>query len=54
MYVLFDDAQAMNKSVAELLTGKPQPLSRMEFYLRQRWKMARARFEQQSRPAGMR
>lgn len=49
---MFQLAQDLGKTVAELLTGQPRPLSAMERYLWSRWKLARARLEQQQRRPG--
>lgn len=48
-YALFELAESLGKTVAELLTGKPQPLSQMEFYLWNRYRAAQQRLKEQSK-----
>lgn len=50
-YALFELAETLGKTVAELLTGAPMPLSNMEFYLWNRYRLARERIRQQQRGA---
>ena len=50
-YALFALAEQCHSTVAQVLTGRQGPLSQMEFYLWQRWQVARARLTQQGRKA---
>ncbi len=51
-YALFELAETLGKTVAELLTGEAQPLSNMELYLWNRYRFARERIRQQQRRPG--
>jgi hypothetical protein len=46
-YALFETAESLGKTVAELLTGQAGALSNMELYLWNRWRWARERLRQQ-------
>lgn len=46
-FSLFELAESLGKTVAELLTGEPQPLSQMEFYLWNRYRAAQERLRYQ-------
>lgn len=48
-YALFELAESLGKTVAELLTGESQPLSQMEFYLWNRYRAAQQRLKEQSK-----
>jgi hypothetical protein len=48
-FALFELAESLGKTVGELLTGGSQPLSNMELYLWNRYRVAQARIRQQQR-----
>jgi len=47
--MLFQTASDFGRPVRELLAGAPGPLMHMEWYLWARWRVARARLQQQAR-----
>ena len=49
-YLLFQNAEAMHRTVGELLTGRMAPLTNMEHFLWARYRLATARLHQQARP----
>jgi len=51
-FALFELAESLGKTVAELLTGGSQPLSNMELYLWNRYRFACERIRQQQRGPG--
>jgi hypothetical protein len=48
-YDLFGLAERLGHSVCELLTGRREPMSSMEYYLWGRYHLAKARLQQQAR-----
>lgn len=50
-YHLFSLAERLGRTVVELLTGEPRPLSALEHYLWMRYGVAQARIRQQNRKA---
>ena len=49
-YFLFELAEALGKTVREVLTGMPGPLTGMEFFLWSRYRRAQTRIRQQNEP----
>lgn len=49
-YALFETAETLGRTVVDLLLGGSRPMSNMELYLWGRYRWAKARLDQQSRP----